>query len=572
MVRAGSEEHELVVPSLLDGTLSHSVDARTFAQHDVHLSTRLHYSGLPPGFFERVLVNAGANASHVTFSAHVAAMYVRGTKAQLCISSADGGVRNVLTLAASTRELWRVVLDAVQHVERGSPGLQRTRVEYSFLDKAGRAVRPAVRRQNSAEILEDEGSVESDGEYDDTADVECCLALPEPCRRLCCPAPQPSSRPEELSERVSQPSGAAAGIAEPLRMDGREGAKKHKEAAWTALAMEELSSLDAFQLPPDPVAVEVFGAVDLGKRWPGMKLRGRDLRGEEQDATSPYLTTKPLPNPFDNLSLSFRWKDQGWGNRKGRVYLLLKRAGQTICEVGYQELGLAPHERAKVRLDITPESLNSRCAAFQQSARAGDIVEVWYETGGGGGHELNVEGLELALSFETGGFESDATHSTAASLLSALRSNSISASLSRDPAGIPAPTTRLALLLIDADVGSAKAARGVLQAASESESLDLVALICPGFSVTDYAKWWPPELALLENYSLFQDLRKGSAEQLKAAIGVVEEKLERWRGSLPSGLHAGQPSAGETRRQVGADGRAQLHEALPCPRCVRQGQ
>lgn len=93
-------------------------------------------------------------------------------------------------------------------------------------------------------------------------------------------------------------------------------------------------------------------------------------------------------------SLQCRWKDQGWGNQKGKLYLRLiapdgsEKASHTVTE------GVSPHQWEDVKVDLVATD------PVVAEASVGCWYQVMMECGEGGGHELNVEGLALQLSGE----------------------------------------------------------------------------------------------------------------------------------------------------------------------------
>jgi hypothetical protein len=81
--------------------------------------------------------------------------------------------------------------------------------------------------------------------------------------------------------------------------------------------------------------------------------------------------------------LTFRWRDQGRGNRKGRVWVVGRhrhapivpdqrfQGGRIVCESP-----VAPHDTEDCKM------------TFLTSAMEGELYQLWYRVGGGGGHQL----------------------------------------------------------------------------------------------------------------------------------------------------------------------------------------
>jgi len=102
-----------------------------------------------------------------------------------------------------------------------------------------------------------------------------------------------------------------------------------------------------------------------------------------------------LSNPGETvteLRATCSWKDQGWGNQKGQMWLRVVRFGETVDE--YALFGMAPHKE-------TAEEWALRDPAALGRIRPGDLLCVYYKVGGGGGHELHVRDFVLSARVET---------------------------------------------------------------------------------------------------------------------------------------------------------------------------
>lgn len=99
-----------------------------------------------------------------------------------------------------------------------------------------------------------------------------------------------------------------------------------------------------------------------------------------------------------SILVSMTWKDQGWGNRKGSVYVVAEEEKQAYDRSGQgQELfgggrvvyssGIAPHESEQLSFTFKP--------------RASESYHLWYKVGGGGGHSLKFSDVSVqALVFD----------------------------------------------------------------------------------------------------------------------------------------------------------------------------
>lgn len=112
----------------------------------------------------------------------------------------------------------------------------------------------------------------------------------------------------------------------------------------------------------------------------------RDISTKQSDDMVKQHYVTQLPPKFTSVQLNCSWKDQGWGNQKGQLYLTLSRQGKEVAK--HSCFGVAGHSWAQktAMLDST-----------QLGAQAGDTLGVAYSVGGGGGHELYVRSLRLYI-------------------------------------------------------------------------------------------------------------------------------------------------------------------------------
>ena len=101
-----------------------------------------------------------------------------------------------------------------------------------------------------------------------------------------------------------------------------------------------------------------------------------------------YFDTAELSSTVKELSLSVTWQDQGFGNRKGELFLKLMRPvadGQPIQIAELRELfGIAAH------YEKTPEVVVQHHPVVKE-AKPGDFYRFMRNAGGGGGHKLKVK-------------------------------------------------------------------------------------------------------------------------------------------------------------------------------------
>lgn len=122
-----------------------------------------------------------------------------------------------------------------------------------------------------------------------------------------------------------------------------------------------------------------------------------------------HWTSEPLQASRHLQYVSFRWRDQGFGYRKGRLYLRLVSSSPTTGtsaegglsqdqDNGHRHLmpDAAPHEWTRVVVGVYPED------PLRRLARAGDRYCLSYFVGGGGGHSLHATGFTLHFGGRSG--------------------------------------------------------------------------------------------------------------------------------------------------------------------------
>jgi hypothetical protein len=124
-------------------------------------------------------------------------------------------------------------------------------------------------------------------------------------------------------------------------------------------------------------------------------IRGKDFRKRgphdghfwpERYFQGPVFTAK-----IKKVSLSIKWKDQGWGNRKGEIFIKLMRKSGMVAEKR-AVFGIAEHEWT------TPSATLGADEPIVRDAQPGDFYEFMRNVGGGGGHELCVENFKAVVS------------------------------------------------------------------------------------------------------------------------------------------------------------------------------
>lgn len=98
------------------------------------------------------------------------------------------------------------------------------------------------------------------------------------------------------------------------------------------------------------------------------------------------------------MKIELDWVDQGWGNRKGRLYACYKGKTQALTPI------TASHFRTQAEIIIPDGAVGD----FLETVRLGewdmersdDVLSISYVVGGGGGHVLYVYDLKISILYE----------------------------------------------------------------------------------------------------------------------------------------------------------------------------
>lgn len=147
-----------------------------------------------------------------------------------------------------------------------------------------------------------------------------------------------------------------------------------------------LSPRDAIQV--SRTCTTLRNSLALSSMEPQVALFERVNRvGDYDDGDRPrHLFRLPLFNRrAHSVAISFQWRDQGWGNQKGEVFITENGQDNVIQHdqflgggtVIYRSPAPAPHQLEPVRIEFSPSD--------------GRWYHFWYKAGGGGGHSLFLQ-------------------------------------------------------------------------------------------------------------------------------------------------------------------------------------
>ena len=98
-----------------------------------------------------------------------------------------------------------------------------------------------------------------------------------------------------------------------------------------------------------------------------------------------------------------RWKDQGWGNQKGHLWARVSGGtpqGWARSKKGWARISsnVAQHSWTRQSFALPPAWFAAPSDGAGGAAAKGlSTLELAYEVGGGGGHELRVQDAQLTL-------------------------------------------------------------------------------------------------------------------------------------------------------------------------------
>ncbi|KAJ7362036.1 hypothetical protein OS493_013124 [Desmophyllum pertusum] len=120
-----------------------------------------------------------------------------------------------------------------------------------------------------------------------------------------------------------------------------------------------------------------------------------------------YFDGPVLCSSVKKLTMSVIWKDQGWGNKKGEIFMKLMRPDARCLPSPKSTLALSPPEREPIeiaehrQLFGIAEHYRKRAQTVisdhpvVSKARSGDFYRFMRYVGCGGGHQLDVKDFRV---------------------------------------------------------------------------------------------------------------------------------------------------------------------------------
>ena len=158
------------------------------------------------------------------------------------------------------------------------------------------------------------------------------------------------------------------------------------EPPWPRDLTETIAS---FLCPVDALALDASGTATRCV----VVERYRHFATNQVFAVSEHRAHRLLPVPLGGartrvhtVGITLFWRDQGWGNRKGKVWVLRER------DRAPNDHGISS-EDVRCMKGPAPHAVAHEYMAFRP--RAGEEYDFWYSVGGGGGHRLYIYNLGL---------------------------------------------------------------------------------------------------------------------------------------------------------------------------------
>lgn len=114
--------------------------------------------------------------------------------------------------------------------------------------------------------------------------------------------------------------------------------------------------------------------------------------GTNTDNLQPYWEYL-LTDEIIGFEVSVKWKDQGWGNRKGQFALQIEKGDGSENDTRINLFGTAEHNYTDARKKMTVETDGE----FFSQLEVGDKLLFKYRVGGGGGHQLTFENFRFEV-------------------------------------------------------------------------------------------------------------------------------------------------------------------------------
>jgi len=108
-----------------------------------------------------------------------------------------------------------------------------------------------------------------------------------------------------------------------------------------------------------------------------------------------YFDGPEMNQGAKSIKMSFQWRDQGFGNRKGQMWIQLIREGQVLADTREDYYELAPHTAGRARFEDREVVIKDHPVV--ELLTRGDKLRFMRNVGGGGGHSLHVRQFKVVI-------------------------------------------------------------------------------------------------------------------------------------------------------------------------------
>ena len=161
-----------------------------------------------------------------------------------------------------------------------------------------------------------------------------------------------------------------------------------------------LELIAQFLIPEDLVSLSETCTrfVYLRKYLPEFHGKNLNKRGPQDGHFCPeiYFEGPVMAQKMKSLSLEWEWRDQGYGNRKGMLWVQLVRGDEVLADSLEDFPTLAPHVSGPIGVMESETSLIKNHSVVNLS-RPGDKLRFMINVGGGGGHQLKLRNFKAKV-------------------------------------------------------------------------------------------------------------------------------------------------------------------------------
>jgi hypothetical protein len=158
------------------------------------------------------------------------------------------------------------------------------------------------------------------------------------------------------------------------------------------LPLEKIVSYLDFESLVNLAAVSTYFAhlQPIEQKVLGFDFSIQQRRNDPHYCPDLYFEIGLITPGLKRVTMDWSWKDQGWGHRKGEIWLELVRDLKVVANCKNEFKQLAPHEMQRRQMVVEDHPVIT-------SAVSGDTLRVTRNTGGGGGHALYVKDFQMTI-------------------------------------------------------------------------------------------------------------------------------------------------------------------------------